>query len=662
MREAVVSASRRGASSACQQSVVIALLALVIGSPRPVRAELSALWAVGESTKVKATQTEHPLRAKNAIFDGKVIKLFGLRNEVVSFQLVLVGGSEATEGVTVQLAALGTIKNGAVSDDPDRYYLERNIEIFVEHYLPIKHPSLKIVWKPWSDSQPKRAHWEGLMPDGLVPHRKPFNVPARRTQGIWVDIYIPKDAPAGVQRGAARIKAGSGHCGLGSCELPVELEVLDKSLPDESHTKTMLYFSGGENDRDAMPARYFKDVWEVDEKKVQALRDRHYKLGRRHRVTMFIGVLDKPDEALKARLSGKAFTRAEGYYGPGEGLGQDIYSIYTYGLKDLDTAAATKWQSFFAQHAPKVDYFYYTLDEPHSAEQYEKVQRRAKRAAAVPSFVTATYRPQLEGVEIFAAIADAYKREAARKAKDAGKRVWIYNGVRPFTGTFMTDDVGCSPRVIPWIQYKYGIPRWFYWESTYYKDFQGDRGHVDVWADPQNFRNGDGDKLNGDGLLIYPGRDLKFPSQDKGIDGPLPSMRLKAWRRGIQDVEYLALAKAAGHQAFVDELLAAMVPRALDETRAGDPVSWPEDGERWVKARRMLFELLKTGKAPTLAREGLARPAEHWWKKSKRTLKRVINPFVRSKKRLAVTGVVGLFGLLLLLLVFRAFFRRRRSR
>lgn len=642
-----------------------AISLLMIGTlvvPGSARAELSALWAVGESTKVRAKRLEHPLRAKNTLYDGKRVKLFGLRNEVVSFQLILVGGTRPTEGVGVKLEALGAIKNEGVSDDPDRYYLGRNIELFVEHYFSIKHPSTKIVWKPWSDSQPAKMHWEGLVPDPLVPHRKPFSVGAHRNQGVWVDVYIPKDAPAGVQRGKLRVEVGGAACGLSSCELPVELEVLDKSLPDKSHIKTMLYFSGGDNDRDTMPARYFKEVWEVEDKQVQALRDRHYKLGRRHRLTMFIGDQDKPDASLEARLSGKAFTREAGYYGPGEGIGQDIYSIYTYGSKVLNGDAATQWKAFFEAKAPGVEYFYYTLDEPHSPEQYEKVRERAKGAGPVPAFVTAAYRPELSDVEIFCAIADAYKREAATKGKAAGKKIWIYNGVRPFTGTFMTDDVGMSPRINPWIQYKYGIPRWFYWESTYYKDFQGGRGHIDVWGNAQNFRNGDGDRLNGDGLLIYPGRDLKFSRQDKQIDRPLPSIRLKAWRRGIQDVEYLVLAKAAGKQAFVDKLMATLLPRALDEVRAGDPVAWPEDGDRWVRARQMLFELLKTGKAPALDSGALARPAEPFMKKTKRSIKRLINPFVRSKKRLAVTGAAGLMGLLILALLVRALMRRRRKR
>jgi hypothetical protein len=34
---------------------------------------------------------------------------------------------------------------------------------------------------------------------------------------------------------------------------------------------------------------------------------------------------------------------------------------------------------------------------------------------------------------------------------------------------------------------------------------------------------------------------LWYPGQKVGIDGPIPSMRLKGFRRGLQDYEHLAL-------------------------------------------------------------------------------------------------------------------------
>jgi hypothetical protein len=354
----------------------------------------------------------------------------------------------------------------------------------------------------------------------------------------------------------------------------------------------MLYFSGGDDDRDQMAARYLADPWSADSQSVEQLRERHYKLGRRHRVTMIVGADKAPNYGLTQRVSGRAFSRANGYEGPGEGVGQDVYSIHTYGGV-LSPSQARQWHSWFRQHAPKTTYFLYVADEP-SRAAFQRLDRIAAAADPVAAFVTHDYTAALRNIDIFCALPSAYRADRAAAAARRGKQLWIYNGVRPFSGSFVIDDVAISPRVNPWIQYKYEIPRWFYWESTFYKNEQGTREQTDVFTQPVNYTNHDGDRMNGDGLLIYPGRDRIFPKQDRGLDLPLPSIRLKNWRRGIQDVEYLELARRRGHAREVERLLRQMIPRALaHQTRAGRQVSWPEDGERWLAARKQLAGLIK---------------------------------------------------------------------
>ena len=51
---------------------------------------------------------------------------------------------------------------------------------------------------------------------------------------------------------------------------------------------------------------------------------------------------------------------------------------------------------------------------------------------------------------------------------------------------------------------------------------------------------------HGTGLIVYPGTDLytKNLRNNYGVGGPIASVRLKEWRRGIQDVDYLGFAQA----------------------------------------------------------------------------------------------------------------------
>ena len=56
-----------------------------------------------------------------------------------------------------------------------------------------------------------------------------------------------------------------------------------------------------------------------------------------------------------------------------------------------------------------------------------------------------------------------------------GKKGFMYNGKRPASGSFAIEDDGVALRQ-PRGQYKLGIDRWFFWESTYYNDYQSGRG------------------------------------------------------------------------------------------------------------------------------------------------------------------------------------------
>ena len=631
---------------------------LLLGVARPAAAELARVWALDDGTKIRPGETSHRLSKRNGIFDGKSIKLFAARNEIVAFQLILQGGGSRSEKVRVRLPSVGDVENGELSSDPDRYFIGRRIEVFLQHYVKVSFRSHKLTWKPWTDAQPK-GDFLGLIPDALIPLAADatFSVAAGRNQGAWIDIYVPKETKPGVHRGEVTVEIEGKPCGDPGCKLPVELKVLPQTLPDVPTAKTMLYFSGGENDRNLMPARYYKDPWQAKDEKIEALRSRHFKLGRRHRITMFIGQDEKPNDALAARISGKLFSAEAGYAGPGQGLGQEIYSINTYGSPKLTPAAARVWHEWFKQHGPKVEYFYYAKDEPQPPE-FSEVNRLARNARPVPSFTTGQYQPGLE-VDIYATIADQYDPAAAKRATVAGKRVWIYNGVRPFTGTFMIDDFAVSPRVNPWIQYKHGIPRWFYWESTYYKDHEGGRGDIDVFFEASNFSNNDDDRLNGDGMLIYPGRDVIFPTQDRGFDGPMPSIRLKNWRRGIQDVEYVVLAKKAGHAALVDKLLGQLLPRVLaGDLQPDEPASWPDDGEVWLRARTLLALALGEGKAPPVPE--LGKPAESSWTRFVRWAKRMKRKWWRGKRRLVVMAGAG--GIFCFPLALWWWLRRRRRR
>lgn len=640
--------------------LVLALIVTALaGWPRVARGDLARIWAVSDGTKLSASDGDHPLAAGNEIFDSAQsrVDLFGLGNETVAFQLVVVGGGSDT-AVRVELGSMGEIRNGSVSDDPDRYYLDRHIEIFEAPTVSVTERSHDIVWQPGSDAEPDGP--TGDVTDPLVPHRREVVVPAGAVRIFWIDVWIPRDARPGTHSGELVVTTASGDaaCPPRGCTVAVHLEVADLEMPERAATRTMLWYSGGERDARYVLNRYFAVPEEASEAERRALRRRHHHLARRHRVSLFWGKHERPDTEVLDLVSGRAFSRNAGYDGPGTGLGVDVFAFRAYG-GELSSAEAESWAAWFRAHGRTVETFLYTRDEPPDRpDVIAEVNRRAAAAEPIDAFVTNRYDPRFD-VDIFAVPAWHYGVFAAVLARASGRRSWIYNGKRPHSGTFAIDDVAISPRVNPWIQDRYDIPRWFYWEATYYLDFQGERGPIDVWSTAQNFSNRHGDRVNGDGLLFYPGRDHLFPESDRGIDRPLPSIRLKNWRRGIEDVEYLQLARAMGHGELAEQIARSLVPRALDRVRRDDPVAWPQDGERWIRARRLLFDALRGAPRSGIDLSSIRRPEEPLHARAARWLRRTFAPFVKSPLRRIVSGAAALAALAAMVLFVR---RRRRTR
>ena len=74
-----------------------------------------------------------------------------------------------------------------------------------------------------------------------------------------------------------------------------------------------------------------------------------------------------------------------------------------------------------------------------------------------------------------------------------------------------------------------------------------------------------GDILQNDGaVFFYPGVDVGLPGQC------VPSLRLKDFRRGTQDFEYLYLLRQAGETKLVEEAVGAVyLPAAVTLKRGG---------------------------------------------------------------------------------------------
>ncbi len=173
--------------------------------------------------------------------------------------------------------------------------------------------------------------------------------------------------------------------------------------------------------------------------------------------------------------------------------------------------------------------FLYPLDEP-AEPQYARVREVAERvrqiAPDVPLLITEQYEEQLADIiDIWTPVLSRMDLDQLAERQLGGEVFWWYTMVNPRAPypTFLVDDYGTAPRVLPWMNARFNILGLLYWNTTQW------RAVGDPW---ENMLTLPWAGANGDGSLLYPGSRV-------GFAGPVASLRLKLIREGIEDYEYL---------------------------------------------------------------------------------------------------------------------------
>lgn len=520
---------------------------------------------------------------------GAGIDLVGLPGEVVAFQVVVSAGKQPLKNIRVEIE--GLVGPG----DPKAVSFQR----FLLHEVPFprrsggKTPGESLGWE--AQALPAAPKTGTQIPDPLIPVEiapawdpYPLSIAPERQRVVWVDVDLTASKiDAGKYSGDLVVYSGSSELS----RIPLGLRVGSLRLPYAA-AKTMLYF---EPDR-------------VKQRVGNSAAIKHYlQLVHAHQISSILPITSMQElEDAKGLLDGSLFTAAAGYRGAGAGVGSSVVALGSYG--DLGTPSKPQVQ-LVGQLVERLeqlgvrddpgerDVFLYAIDEQCESPR-GKEWRAALAASSDPRLRklrvghTCSEPPRTQAVDLVIMFASEYSAEAQEQAKALGKRLWIYNGVLPQTGSFLTDSWPTSLRANGWIQARYGIERWFYWESTFWHDGnQGGHGPYDPFATSETFHNQHGDHCNGDGMLVYPGRQKDYPAHDLGFDGVLASFRLKQWRRGIQDAGYIQLAKAK-HAAETQEIVEERIPAALKSVSGEKRPRWETGAEGWEAARRRLFELI----------------------------------------------------------------------
>ena len=167
-----------------------------------------SVWAVNDGEKIERDDLNNPNKSTNSAWDGHKIKIFGARNEIIAFQLIVEADNKGIDrfdgrsGRVVAEGRQGAINYTAPALDPTNY-AGRPIQIFSVNYMNVETPShAEWVYQVDSPAAPKNP--TGWKPVQLIPENArsgrggfPLKVPGDSNQAIWIEIYTSKSLPAG---------------------------------------------------------------------------------------------------------------------------------------------------------------------------------------------------------------------------------------------------------------------------------------------------------------------------------------------------------------------------------------------------------------------------------------------------------------------------------
>lgn len=569
----------------------------IIGTLFPVDAQAElVIWCVGDAQKIKPYDNPEEV---NFFWDGKerTVRLYAAKNEYVAFQIIIKASGEKLSQVNVTAE---DFRNG------DKLISKDYIDLFREHYLKVTTPSS-------SDKIPVEDAEIGEYPTQMVPFYAPkmgapFEIEQGRNQPVWVDVYIPEDAYAGEYESYFTITAE----GKEPIEIRVMLTVWDFMLPHQTHFRTYIYY-GSEQIRWAFgydDSRY---------PNFRKLEDSFFQMARQHRLNLCPNIemdwgynkFEKywNERGRGAYIDGSAYTERVGKGVPAN----------TWVVKIDDFDHQVEYQrltrevvDFFKEKGLSDILMLYVYDEPDSKEDYEFIRERCQwvhKAVGkeLPCMVTVPIRPpnlfwgSLAGyVDIWNSGGSSLKDMQERMK--AGDKIWTYN--MGWGGGPYVDTPGISGITQAWVGWKFGFAGWMFWDSCYWIDTNNlrdkdgkriswgeinlnpDRYATGVWQNPLTFdqmkRPGyleqDAIRLNGDGVLFYPGKEV-------GLEEPISSFVMKSLRRGLQDYEYLWLAKELGREKEIQPIVDSLIPA---------PKKWNKNVNAWYEARiKLAEEILK---------------------------------------------------------------------
>ena len=438
--------------------------------------------------------------------------------------------------------------------------LNAKITSFKKNGKTISEKSLKanLFWVRYSKVIPTiTGKQSGLMPDALIPIKKPVNVPLDANQAIWVSVKASTNCPPGSYLATVKLSSNDKFIQ----EVPVRVKVYDFKLPvtpsqGSSFEIWKKFLAIAYNLKINSPA-----FLKMHEKYYWFLIERRLAAGS-------LPVLVESSKALKYLKSPK------------------IPSIRIPSLwENINQINLEKRVKILKSHNRLKDSFIYCFDEPEEKDYSRFVNLAIKiRAVSKDIKIILTEQPEKElygSVDIWCPRLDYVDLHELEQRQAAGDIAWWYTCLDPQVPypTYLIDDDGISHRVLSWLQFKYNIRGILYWGVNIWSKYRNKKysNTIDVWNESELFPG-----ANGDGFLVYP-----------GPDGPLSTIRLEIIRDGNEDYEYLALLrKKLKSQNLSPQQIDSKISEIISPV-AQSLKKWSKKTELLKKQRKIIANILQ---------------------------------------------------------------------
>ena len=599
----------RGSRRALSIASAAATMACAAGCQWPATTGLP-IWAAEPEQQIFP---ESPSQADNEIFSQSraSIALAGAVNETLSFQLVVPGREVADAVSSIGMTSL-VGRDAAIPDENTAIYRIACISVG-------SYPA-------WFYQRTPYRRETREFPDVLIPVTAGSTaLPAQLTPGrntvFWVEVRIPPGVAAGEYTGHIEVVTR----GQASARLKIELEVWPFALPEMSHVTALAALQwralvAHHLQRDGSPyrpARLAAD--DPNRPAALAVLDAAFQLLRRHRCHGLLTdypVLRQttPDGRLQlewadfdtvatAYLDGSAFEDriplpvwrlpmdesepVPTWYG---GVGSPRYENAVREMADACLSHAEQ-RGWLDRH-----FVLLSGGRPSTGDEYARYEAVARVFHAVeprlrlwcdlpPQSMTAfgwwghAFRDLGNLVGVWCPSAGFADPSVFPSLRRAGARIWWQPDRPPYSGSLALVSPPVDVRCIAWQASRWaGDAVWL--------------GNAADWpAQPPASRETVPPATAETSWLIYPGRSF-------GLNGPIPSIRLKHLRAGLQDAEYLWLLRQQGRLAVADLVAQALFAfggagaygeHYLDGRAGG----WTRDPAMWRLGRQLLAMELK---------------------------------------------------------------------